>query len=175
MSDYFRDSTGLAVLTATDAIQYAWEQESDSAEQIAEPSLFSGHIIDGLRTGNADLDGDGQMTLEDLFHYVSTEMRAKTPAQRPQRSYFGLDGQIVVAGNPLPYPGTLPRDIAELMDDSRPDAQLRAVSKLRRLLGNHHPSRPIGIAARHALERLHARGSRRVSEAAIGVLADLSE
>jgi len=53
------EGTGLGrvILTATDATQYAWEGDRVTGE--TQSSLFTHFLVDGLRTGAADQDGDG--------------------------------------------------------------------------------------------------------------------
>jgi len=130
-AEYFREGTGTAVITASNAIQYALEAGSDSIDQIAEPSLFSRHIINGLRSGQADIDDDGQVSLDDLFQYVSGQVRGETTSQQPQRWYFGLDGQLVIATNPLPRAGKLPQDVIGLIENPSYRARLRKHSRCR--------------------------------------------
>jgi uncharacterized caspase-like protein len=52
--------SGRAVLTATDATQYAWEGETVIGD--AENSVFTHFMIEGLKTGAADTDDDGEIT-----------------------------------------------------------------------------------------------------------------
>src|SRR3954465_6614123 len=56
---------GRVVMTATDSTQYAWE--GDQVIGDAENSLFTHFVIDGLKTGVADRDGDGQITVDELY------------------------------------------------------------------------------------------------------------
>jgi formylglycine-generating enzyme required for sulfatase activity len=170
-ADYFREGTGTAVITASNAIQYALEAGGDSIDQIAEPSLFSRHIINGLRSGQADIDGDGQVSLDDLFQYVSSEVRGETTSQQPQRWYFGLDGQLVIATNPLPRAGKLPPDVIGLIENPSYRARLLAVEDLERLLAGK--DRSLALAAREALERLQKDEDQRVSRASAAVLREM--
>jgi tetratricopeptide (TPR) repeat protein len=169
-ADYFGEGASVAVLSASGAIQHAL---GDSATQPAQPSLFSRHIIDGLRTGKADQDGDGDVSLGDLFGYVSHEVRGDTGNQIPEKWYFGVGADLVVASNPRPRPGKLPPDISELLDDSRAEVRALAVGKLERLL--RAKPVPVALAARHALRQLQGDDSRKVSDAAAAVLRRAAE
>ena len=51
------------VLTATDSTQYAWEGDQITGEGLN--SIFTRHLIHGLRSGEADLDQDGLVTLDE--------------------------------------------------------------------------------------------------------------
>lgn len=164
--EYFRDTTGTVVMTASDALQYALEE--DSVKNIGQPSVFTRHLIQGLKTGEADKDGDGQITSEDLYKYVVDKVRAETQTQRPQRWAFGLDRDIVVAANPHPRPAPLPADLLELMQNPRPEMKLRAILDLAALAESS--SMPITLAAREALRRLAADANPIVSSGARGAL-----
>jgi tetratricopeptide (TPR) repeat protein len=161
-ADYYGDSTGTAVIAASGAIEHALA--SDPADGSDQPSLFTKHLIEGLRSGEADRDEDGQVSLDDLFKHVSIEVQRETQSQRPERCYFGLNGDLVVASNPRPRPGKLPQDVIDLVRDPRPKVRELAVSELARLLSAQ--SRPLALAARQELERLSLDDSRIISGAA---------
>jgi hypothetical protein len=63
------------------------------------PSVFTGEIIDAMRSGKADNDGDGKISIEDLFHYVSARLRSRErdSAQMPVFSSLGVTAKIVIA------------------------------------------------------------------------------
>ena len=65
----------------------------------AAPSVFTGEIIEALRTGKADSDGDGKVSVEDLFHHVSRRVRSQElqSSQAPVYSAVGVNSKIVVA------------------------------------------------------------------------------
>lgn len=74
---------GKVVLTATNEIEYAWEGD-DISELDPEPSLFTGTVIEGLRSGEADIDRDGVVSEQDLHKYVCERMRAAGAHQSPR-------------------------------------------------------------------------------------------
>jgi non-specific serine/threonine protein kinase len=99
-NEYFPRSGGRVVITASEAMQYALADGSPHA--LARPSFFTRHVIEGLRTGQADIDGDGQISSEDLFRYVKGRMSAEAGTQqRPGRWAFGLDRDLIVASGPV--------------------------------------------------------------------------
>ncbi|MCK7470290.1 MAG: caspase family protein [Desulfomicrobium escambiense] len=55
--EYFREGRGQFVLTASDALQYAFEGEEIKGKGVR--SVFTHAMVQGLETGEADLDGDG--------------------------------------------------------------------------------------------------------------------
>jgi uncharacterized caspase-like protein len=72
---------GRVVLTATDATQYAWE--GDKVIGQADRSVFTHYLIEGLRTGAADTDHDGTITLDEMYDYVYENVVTITPKQTP--------------------------------------------------------------------------------------------
>ncbi|MDT0309588.1 DnaJ C-terminal domain-containing protein [Streptomyces sp. DSM 44917] len=71
---------GRAILTATSRTEYAWEGP-DLRSVSPGPSRFTGALIHGLRTGEADTDGDGRITVTELYDYVY-ETLLRTPGVR---------------------------------------------------------------------------------------------
>ena len=49
--------------------------------------MFTRAIIDGLRTGDADRDRDGRITVTDLYHYVYENVRSVEPRQTPELAW----------------------------------------------------------------------------------------
>lgn len=93
---------GRAVLTATNRTEYAWEGERVTRLD-PEPSLFTGAVVKGLRTGEADRDRDGLIGVHELYDYVYEELRDARVTQRPQ-IWAELEHQVVVARSVLPTP-----------------------------------------------------------------------
>ncbi|MEV0677090.1 TCP-1/cpn60 chaperonin family protein [Actinosynnema sp. NPDC050436] len=77
------NSTGYVVLTASNAYEYAFEEDTLSLEA-PRASLFTDVLIEGLSSGSADLDGDGWVDVNELFAYASREVRRRRPDQTPQ-------------------------------------------------------------------------------------------
>lgn len=88
---------GRAVLTASDATQYSFE--GDEVVGSAARSVFTRHLVAGLRDGGADLDGDGDVTVDELYSYVHEHVVAEMPRQRPKHQ-SDVEGRIVLARNP---------------------------------------------------------------------------
>ncbi|MEV4275798.1 caspase, EACC1-associated type [Actinoplanes xinjiangensis] len=74
---------GRAVLTATDRLEYGYEGTDIRAfGEIS--SRFTAEVIEGLRSGAADLDQDGRVTVNDLYKYLYNRLRGMSPPQSPQ-------------------------------------------------------------------------------------------
>ncbi len=89
---------GRLVLTATDATQYAWEGDQVIGE--AENSVFTHYLIQGLKTGQADRDGDGRITVDELYDYTYEQVVQRTPKQTPGKWSYREQGEIVLAHSP---------------------------------------------------------------------------
>ena len=87
---------GRSILTASDATQYAFE--GDTAHGEASQSVFTRFLVEGLRDGTADLNGDGNITVEELYQYVYERVVEHRPQQRPKK-VEDVDGPTVLAAN----------------------------------------------------------------------------
>jgi YVTN family beta-propeller protein len=87
---------GRVVLTASDATQYSFE--GDDVRGTGVRSLFTRFLVEGIRTGRADLDADGDISLEELYSYVHDRVVEQMPQQRPKKQE-DIEGRIVVAHN----------------------------------------------------------------------------
>ena len=93
---------GRVILTASNAVEYAWE--GDDLLGKATRSVFTHFLVQGLQTGAADLNGDGQVSLDELYDYVYeqvvTDGRSK---QTPQKWVLNVQGPIIIARSPSPH------------------------------------------------------------------------
>ncbi|MEV4314290.1 caspase family protein [Actinocrispum sp. NPDC049592] len=90
---------GRVILTASRATEYSFEGEALHEGG----SVFTEALVDGLRTGKADREGKGHITVEDAYQYAA----ARTENQTPQRWLYGGEGEIVLARTPpVGEPGT---------------------------------------------------------------------
>jgi YVTN family beta-propeller protein len=87
---------GRTVLTASDATQYSFEGNELHGE--AARSVFTRYLVAGLRDGSADLDGDGDITLDELYSYVHDRVVDEMPQQRPKKQ-DNVEGRTVIARN----------------------------------------------------------------------------
>jgi chaperonin GroEL len=82
---------GYVVLTASDAYEYAYEADSvtDAAPRA---SVFTDVLIEGLSSGAADLDGDHQIGVDELFRYVQEGVRRRSANQTPR--FWANDAEL---------------------------------------------------------------------------------
>jgi uncharacterized caspase-like protein len=91
---------GQVVITASTDMEYVFEGTELTGE--GQPSIFTTALVEGLETGAADRDGDGRISVDELYEYVHERVRAATPNQTPRKWAFDLEGEFVVADNPRP-------------------------------------------------------------------------
>jgi len=92
------EGRGRVVLTASDAMQYAFEGDELTGEGVR--SVFTHALVHGLKTGEADLNEDGRISLDELHDYVYDRVTDETPQQRPGKWAFDVQGEIIIARSP---------------------------------------------------------------------------
>jgi WD domain, G-beta repeat len=126
--------TGTAVLTASSALEYAYEGDALSGEPT--PSVFTSEIVRGLATGEADRDYDRKISVGELYEYVWDRMQAAGAKQQP-RIKSDLQGELIVAGSRRERPATpLPPELFALMRSDSMTLRMKAVELLAALLSN---------------------------------------
>jgi Caspase domain len=115
------DARGLVVLTASDSTQYAFD--GDVLRGSPTPSRFTAVLVDGLSNGEADLDRDGLVTVDDAYDFVRRQLADESVPQSPRKWEFDVAGHIVLARTefagevglraPLPPPAVVVAPSAE--------------------------------------------------------------
>ena len=164
---------GRAVITASSAMEYAFEGSALASDEQRQPSVFTAAVVEGLSTGAADRDEDGLVSLTELYDYVFDQVRAQNPNQTPSRD-IELQGDLYLAKSlrrrvrPLP----LPPDVTAALEDANMYTRLGAVSELSTRLA----SEDLGIAlgAHEALANVARSDIRFVSQGAAQAMAAAS-
>jgi hypothetical protein len=91
---------GRVVLTASRATEYSFEGEPLHGEDTTRGSVFTGALIEGIRTGRADADHDGDISVDDAYAYAFEQVRGSGTQQTPQRWLYGAEGSILLARAP---------------------------------------------------------------------------
>ncbi len=97
------------ILSSADRVHYEWHQ--DAVTGSAMPSLFTHFFIEGLKTGAADHDHNGRVTIDEVFAYIHEHLQRKT-SQNGVRPYkwasfaYQNTSRIVLAQNPQTPPPT---------------------------------------------------------------------
>jgi hypothetical protein len=157
--------TGKVIITASDSYEFAWE--GGETPTGFENSLFTHFVVEGLRTGKADVNGDGLVTLDELYKYVHGRVLETTPKQTPQWKLADAAGDIEIARNPAPA-APLPEDLTSAVKSPLPYVREGVVHELKRILRGSNPA--LAESARGALEKLSKDADRRVRSAARKIL-----
>ena len=161
---------GRAVITASSAMEYAFEGgELADARELA-PSVFTSALVDGLATGDADRDQDGLVGLDELYDYVYDKVRAATPNQTPGKWTFGVEGELYIARRSrlVTTPVLLPPELRQAIESPLAGIRVAAVQELVAVLHGNHAG--MALAARLALDQLSEDNSRTVAAAATAAL-----
>jgi hypothetical protein len=165
---------GRVVLTSSDATQYSFDgtqltETGPPSLRAGRNSLFTRFLIEGIKTGRADLDGDGDIALDELYKYVHDRVTAEQPLQRPKIKE-DVEGRILIAQN---IHWRLPQYINDAVGSPYAPAKLTALDDLRRLL-----SKGSNIVKQRVLETVRELAdddSKQVSAAAYRFLAAVIE
>jgi len=147
--------TGRAVITASSAIQYAFEDgtlaDNDEDDR---PSIFTKAVVTGLETGDADRDLDGQVTLNEFYTYVHDAVVRVNPKQTPKFFAHDVEGDLLIANRstPVTTPSPLPQSVVDTLASDDVLYRRVAVEELSEMLAEHHPGR--ALAARLRLQEL---------------------
>lgn len=81
---------GICIMSASNAVQTALEDGTRGM------GVFTRHLIEGMRSGEADQNGDGLVTFDELYEYVRAKVIAEGH-QKPQKWAFQAEGGLVLA------------------------------------------------------------------------------
>ena len=159
------EGRGRAILTASDAVEYAFEGDSVSGQGTA--SIFTSAIVDALRTGAADRDRDGWISIEELHRYVHDAVRGMTPNMTPRMWTLDVQGALLIARSPrgaVVEPASLPEELRTALESPRPRVRESAVEELAELLVSRTPG--LALAAQITLGDVAQQDVPRVAGAA---------
>ncbi|NUT31227.1 MAG: Hsp70 family protein [Streptomyces sp.] len=157
---------GRVVLTASTALQYAYEGEREvrHSRAAAQPSVFTSAVVSGLRDGSADLDGDGRVSVEELYEYVHEQVRNRIADQTPTLSVDSVQGTIYLAHSPRHVDIDRLTEMRAATLDPQPWKRIGSLHLVEQLLGSVRE--PTRNAARTALLGLIADADREVARRA---------
>ena len=164
---------GRVVLTASDSTQYALE--GDQVIKQTELSLFTHFLLEGLKTGEADTNNDGQVSLDEWYDYTYGRVISETPRQVPHKWSYNQRGDLVIAKNPFVKKKIveLPYELMQALDSPFVGIRESAVIEL----GKYLKSREPGMAELvfMALQRMKNDDSRRISSLAEKLLLEYEQ
>ena len=144
---------GRIVLTASRGTEYSFEGDQPSG--IGMRSVFTQAIVDGLRTGDADRDKDGMITVAEIYHHAYDRVRAVEPRQTPELWTYGGEGDVLLAYSvrgAIIEPVPLPEDLRLTLESPRPRIRETAVAELAELLDVARPG--LVLSVRQALQQI---------------------
>lgn len=162
---------GFDLLTASRASELSYEEVREGKRRLVR-SVFTAALADGIRSGAADANNDGLITVEDAYHHAYDMLKAAGAAQNPQYTRRRGEGKIFLARNPrgmLPSPGRLSADLRSALGSGHPEIRLGAVRALGGLLKSMNQDE--ALVARARLREIAAEDDdATVAEAAEGLL-----
>jgi len=84
-------AAGIFFITAS-SDQIAYDKSENSHY-----SLFTKHLIAGLETGEADINGDGLVSVDELFDYTYEKVIYENPNQVPRNFYIKKTSKLIIA------------------------------------------------------------------------------
>jgi hypothetical protein len=153
---------GKIVLTASGSTEYSFEETNVVGEGVR--SVFTRAVVDGLRTGEADRDKDGLVTVNELYHHIYETVRAAEPRQTPKLWVFGTEGDLLIARSPrgaIVEPTPLPEDLRLTLENPRLVVRESGVKVLAELLDHGGPG--IALTARQTLQRIREEDHPRIA------------
>jgi WD40 repeat protein len=143
------NARGRVVLTASSRLEYAFEDQNLDSFEVSEPgSVFTRFLVHGLRTGEADLDGDGEVSVKELYEYVYQRVRESRSPQTPGMSGNAYGTLVIASSARQPV---LPLGLRQALVNPIPGVRAAAVAALEPLLTGDDPA--LAQAARDALAR----------------------
>jgi len=177
VGDQFRqpqleEGRGRVVITSSTAMEYAFEGAVLTDDATVQPSVFTGALVEGIRSGEADRNQDGQVSLGELYDFVYDRVRERTPNQTPSKWEFGLRGDLFVARNPYRRvrAASLAPELLDLIKHPLASGRGAAVRELARIVASEDLTR--AAEARSHLAELAKDDSRAVGAEATAVLAE---
>lgn len=163
---------GRIVLTASRGTEYSFEGTPLPGAVSEAGSVFTGALVQGLRTGDADRDNDGFISVDEAYAYAFDSLRTANANQTPQRWLYGAEGHILlarsVAGRKV-TPGALPESIRSALESPHPAIRLGSVTILGEWLTGDDPAQ--AALAREFLRQISDNDIPQVATAA-GALLD---
>jgi flagellar motility protein MotE (MotC chaperone) len=137
LKEYFGEAgehgRGRTVLTASRATEFSFEGEALTPEGVT-GSVFTTALLEGLRTGGADKNQDGLVSVREAYEYAYAQIEKSGAKQTPQRWLYGGEGsEVILTRSPagaIVEPATLPDELREVLDSRYPKVRKGAIDQL---------------------------------------------
>ncbi|MEB3293365.1 MAG: GUN4 domain-containing protein, partial [Synechococcales bacterium] len=98
VEEVFPAVTGRVVLTSSSSTQYSFQKRG------GELSIYTHFLVEGIRTGAADLDEDGTISADELHEYASRKVQSESTAMTPKIIVMKDQGYRLRVANTLRDP-----------------------------------------------------------------------
>jgi Caspase domain len=85
---------GRAIMTSCNAVQLSFEEKG------ADLSIYSQYLVEGLKTGEADQDRNGRITVDELHNYVREKVENSRFAMSPE-IHLAMKEPLTIAYTPM--------------------------------------------------------------------------
>lgn len=162
---------GQYILTATDALQFAYDGAGELREAASGPTLsrFTRWLVEGIGKGEA-APFDENITLDSLYQYLCRRARAEQAGMNPQRFVKRGSGEIVIAKNPAGKQLELPQNVVGKLDSPQWQMRKEAVTELA-ALAKQKPMMP--LVKKAILDRISDERDVEVREGMVSLLQRL--
>lgn len=165
---------GRCILTSSRSAEYSFQNRLASGEIAG--SVFTTAMIEGIRTGQADLGNNGRITVQDAYRYAFAAVTKDNRRQTPQFNMYGAEGAaILLARNPIGVrvgaEGLF--ELLAALDSPHQAIRIAAVDTLGELLHDDNPAK--SEAARRRLQTLATTDGSPLAPHAQRLLADGTE
>jgi branched-chain amino acid transport system substrate-binding protein len=89
---------GRAILTSSTSIELSFEEPNGNL------SIYTNYLLQGIKTGAADKDGDGLISVDELHEYVHRKVKEAAPTMTPQIYAIKEGYKIKLAKAPVDDP-----------------------------------------------------------------------
>src|SRR5688572_6357947 len=164
---------GRVVLTASDSTQYALE--GDQVIKQTELSLFTHFLLEGLKTGEADTNNDGHISLDEWYDYTYAKVISETPRQVPHKWSYNQQGDLIIAKNPFVKKKVveLPYELTQALESPFVGVRESGVTELGKYLRSRDPEMvELAVAS---LQKMKQDDSRRISSLAERLLVEFEQ
>jgi hypothetical protein len=109
---------GRVILTASTPAQRA--SEGQRVGLVTPRSAFTHFLVEGLGSGRADLDGDGLISIDEIYQFAHDAMVDQSTGQTPTKSERNVQGRLIIAQAGGSRGRAVPNAIATDRRETRP-------------------------------------------------------
>lgn len=164
---------GRVVMTASDSTQYALE--GDQVISQTDLSLFTHFLLEGLKTGEADINNDGHVSLDEWYDYAYAKVILETLKQTPHKWSYNQQGDLIIARNPHVKKRVieLPFELVQAIESPFTTIRENATIELGKLL-HSRDSKMVNLA-HLSLEKMKDDDSRKISSIAESLILEFTK